>query len=72
LQFTLLTVTVPSLFFFFLRISTDSTGPEVNDYVSLQWPSYEQPHDSNLKPQRKQTSWSQAFTTGHHLDGSFI
>jgi len=44
-------------------ISTNSTGPEVNDHVSLQWPSYEQSHGSNLKPQREQTSWSQAFTT---------
>jgi hypothetical protein len=25
--------------------------------------SYEQPHGSNLKPQKKQTSWSQTFTT---------
>jgi len=39
-------------------------GPEVNDYVNLQWPSYEQPQGSNLRPQREQTSWSQAFTTG--------
>jgi hypothetical protein len=44
-------------------------GPEVNDHVSLQWPSYEQPHGSNLRPQREQTSWSQILTTGHHLDG---
>ena len=36
--------------------STNSTGPEVNDHVSLQWPSYEQPHGSNLRPQREQTS----------------
>jgi len=38
-------------FFFFLvlrgcpgqlaRTSTNPTGPEVNDHVSLQWPSYE-------------------------------
>ena len=39
-------------------------GREVNDHVSLQWPSYEQPEGSNLRPQRKQTSWSQVFTTG--------
>jgi hypothetical protein len=38
--------------------------PEVNDHVNLQWPSYEQPLDSNLRPQREQTSWSQALTTG--------
>ncbi|KAL9396961.1 hypothetical protein Peur_011214 [Populus x canadensis] len=25
------------------RTSTNPTGPEVNDHVSLQWPSYEQP-----------------------------
>ena len=45
--------------------STNPTGPEVNDHiVSLQWPSYEKPYGSNLRPQRKQTSWSQTFTTG--------
>jgi hypothetical protein len=38
------------------RTSTNLIGPEVNDYVSLQWSSYEQPQGSNLKPQRKQTS----------------
>jgi len=38
--------------------------PEVNDHVSLQWPSYEQPQGLNLRPQREQTSWSQALTTG--------
>jgi len=37
----------------------------VNDHVSLQWPSYGQPHGSNLRPQREQTSWSQALTTGY-------
>jgi hypothetical protein len=62
------------LFFFFLvyrgclgqfaRTSTNPTGLEVNDHVSLQWPSYEQPQGSNLRPQREQTSWSQALTTG--------
>jgi len=46
------------------HISTNSTGLEVNDHVSLQWPSYEQSQGSNLKPQREQTSWSQVFTTG--------
>ena len=45
-----------------MRTSTNSTGPEVNDHVSLQWPSYEQPHGSNLRPQREQTSWSQTLT----------
>jgi hypothetical protein len=40
------------------RTSTNPTGPEVNDHVSLQLSSYEQPQDSNLRPQRKQTSWS--------------
>jgi hypothetical protein len=49
-----------------VRTSTNPTGPEVNDHVSLQWPSYEQPQGSNLRPQRKQTSWSQALITGHH------
>jgi len=44
-------------------------GPEVNDHVSLQWSSYKQPQGSNLRPQRKQTSWSQTLITGHHLDG---
>jgi len=44
--------------------STNPTGPEVNDHVSLQWPSYEQPHGSNLRPQKKQTSWSQVLITG--------
>jgi hypothetical protein len=39
-------------------------GPEVNDHVSLQWSLYEQSQGSNLRPQREQTSWSQAFTTG--------
>jgi hypothetical protein len=38
--------------------STNPTGPEINDHVSFQWPSYEQPHDSNLKSQKEQTSWS--------------
>ena len=47
-----------------MRTSTNPTGPEVNDHVNFQWPSYEQPHGSNLKPQRKQTSWSQTLTTG--------
>ena len=47
-----------------MRISTNLTGPEVNNHVSLQWPSYEQPQGLNLRPQRKQTSWSQALTTG--------
>jgi len=46
------------------RISTNHTGPEVNDHISLQWPSYEQPQGSNLRLQRKQTSLSQALTTG--------
>ena len=44
--------------------STNPTGPEVNDHVSLRWPSYEQPQGSNLRPHREQTSWSQALTTG--------
>jgi hypothetical protein len=39
-----------------VRILTNPTDPEVNDYVSLQWPSYEQPQDSNLRPQKEQTS----------------
>jgi len=47
-----------------VRTSTNPTGPEVNDHVNLQWPSYEQPQGSNLRPQREQTSWSQALTTG--------
>jgi len=42
---------------------------KVNDHVSLQWPSYEQPHGSNLKPQREQISWFQVFITSHYLDG---
>jgi hypothetical protein len=57
--------------FFFFRVSgpacahsTNLTGPEINDHVSLQWPSYEQPQGSNLRPQRKQTSLSQVLTTG--------
>jgi hypothetical protein len=40
----------------FTRTSTNPTGSEVNDHVSLQWPSYKQPHGSNLRPQREQTS----------------
>ena len=47
-----------------MRILTNPTGPKVNDHVSLQWPSYKQPQGSNLRPQREQTSWSQALTTG--------
>jgi len=47
-----------------VRTSTNPTGPEVNDHVSLQWPSYEQPQGSNLRLQRKQTSWFQSFITG--------
>jgi len=35
--------------------STNSTGPEVNDHVSLQWPSYERPQGSNLRSKREQT-----------------
>jgi len=46
-----------------VRTSTNPTGPEVNDHVSLQWSSYKQLQGSNLIPQREQTSWSQAFTT---------
>ncbi|XP_052301121.1 uncharacterized protein LOC18103253 isoform X3 [Populus trichocarpa] len=46
------------------RTSTNLMGLEVNDHVSLQWPSYEQPQGSNLRPQSEQTSWSQALTTG--------
>jgi len=41
--------------------TTNPTGPEVNDHVSLQWPSYKQLQGSNLRPQREQISWSQAF-----------
>jgi len=37
------------------RTSTNPTGPEVNDHVSLQWPSYERPQGSNLRPKREQT-----------------
>jgi len=37
---------------------------EVNDHVSLQWLSYEQPQGLNLKLQREQTSWFQALITG--------
>ena len=44
--------------------STNLTGPEVNDHVSLQWPSYnQQPQGSNLRPQGKQTPQSQVLTT---------
>jgi len=46
------------------RTSTNLMGPEVNDYVSLQWPSYEQPQGSNLRPQREQTFWFQVFIIG--------
>jgi len=46
-----------------MRTSTNPTGLEVNDHVSLQWSSCEQPQGSNLRPQRKQISWSQALTT---------
>jgi len=45
------------------RTSINPTGPEVNDHVSLQWPSYEQPQSSNLRPQREQISWSQTLIT---------
>jgi len=31
-------------------------GPEINDHVSLQWPSYEQPQGPNLRSQREQIS----------------
>ena len=48
----------------FACTSTNPTGPEVNDHVSLQWLSYEQPQGSNLRSQREQTSWFQAFITG--------
>ena len=44
--------------------SINSTSPEVNNHVSLQWPSYKQPHGSNLRSQREQTSWFQALTIG--------
>jgi hypothetical protein len=33
-----------------LRTSTNLTGSEVNDHVSLQWSSYKQPQGSNLRP----------------------
>ena len=42
----------------FACTSINHMGPEINDHVSLQWPSYEQPHGSNLIPQREQISWS--------------
>jgi hypothetical protein len=45
----------------FARISTNPTGPEVNDHVSLQWSLYEQSQGSNLRLLRKQISWSQVF-----------
>ena len=32
-----------------------------NDHISLQWPSYEQPQGLNLRPKRKQTSWSKTL-----------
>jgi hypothetical protein len=63
------------LFFYFFKFNVgirvslraprliNPTGPKVNDHVSLKWSSYEQPHGSNLRPQREQTSWSQALTT---------
>ena len=44
------------------RTSTNPTSSEVNDHVTLQWP-YEQPHGSNLRPQKEQTSCSQVFIT---------
>lgn len=49
--------------------STNPTGPEVNDHVNFQWSlsSYKQPQGLNLKPQREQTFWSQALTTGHGI-----
>ena len=47
-----------------VRTSTNPTSPEVNDHVSLQWPSYEQSQGSNLRSQKKQTSWFQVFITG--------
>jgi hypothetical protein len=48
---------VESLIFFSLtgrpgqlaRTSTNTTGPEINDHVSLQWSSYEQSQGSNLR-----------------------
>jgi len=46
------------------RTSTNPTAPEINNHVSFQWPSYEQPQGSNLRSQREQTSWSQVLTTG--------
>jgi len=33
----------------FARISTNLSGLEVNDHVNLQWLSYLQPHDLNLR-----------------------
>jgi hypothetical protein len=56
-----LTILCLSFFFFFYyrgcpgqlaRTSNNPTGPEVNDHVSLQWPSYERPQGSNLRPKR--------------------
>jgi hypothetical protein len=49
--------------------SNNPTDPEINDHVSLQWPSYEQLQGSNLRPQREQTSWPKLLPLGHHLDG---
>jgi len=40
----------------FVLDKVNPTGSEVNDHVSLQWPSYEQSHDSNLRLQREQTT----------------
>jgi hypothetical protein len=47
-----------------VRTSTNPTGPEINDHVSLQWLSYEQPQGPNMRLQREQTSWSQILIIG--------
>jgi hypothetical protein len=53
------------------RTSTNHTDSEVNDYVSLQWPSYEQPQDSNLKPQGSKPLSPKLLPLDHFLDSYY-
>ena len=52
----------------FVRISTNPTNPEINNHVNLQWPSYEQPHDSNLRSRGSKPFNSKFLSLDHHLD----
>jgi hypothetical protein len=44
-------------------------GPEVNDHVSLQWPSYEQPRARTWDHRGSKSLGPKLLPLGHHLEG---